>query len=151
MIIFENEFNKISSSDIDLFENNLSMSLPDEYKAFLLNSNGGISPNLKYFDFEEEDSVIDAFFGIELQKKDRNYDLEINHIRMENRCPIEFLPIAIDAFGNKILLNLDNKSVYFWDHELEADESNGDDPLNYYNNIKKISDSFNEFLRSLYS
>jgi hypothetical protein len=58
------------------------------------------------------------------------------------------LPVASDQFGNLFAVSLrdeDNGSVWFWDHEEEADE---DEPPTEAN-IKLMGPDWSTFLRSL--
>ncbi|EKS0980396.1 SMI1/KNR4 family protein, partial [Escherichia coli] len=66
----------------------------------------------------------------------------------KDRIPSEFFPIAHDAGGNLILMgpNSDDNKIYFWDHEIEADEGDMPDMSNVY----LISQSFSVFINSLY-
>jgi hypothetical protein len=58
------------------------------------------------------------------------------------------LPVADDAFGNLFAISLrndDRGSVWFWNHELEADE--GEPPTE--ENLKLMAPSWPVFLDSL--
>ena len=60
------------------------------------------------------------------------------------RWPARFLSIAIDDCGNRFCLSLgepDCGSVYFWDHEEEAEDDEEPTELNLYH----LADSFGEF------
>lgn len=62
--------------------------------------------------------------------------------------PMDRLPVARDEYGNLYTLSLREKdfgSVWFWDHEEEADE--GDPPSE--DNIEHRADGWNEFLAGL--
>ena len=58
------------------------------------------------------------------------------------------IPIADDPGGNAICLGMSGNErgkVYFWDHEMEADE--GDEPT--FENVYLVAESFASFLKSL--
>lgn len=62
--------------------------------------------------------------------------------------PETLLPIGHDSLGNLICLGVvgdDAGTVYFWDHEAEADE---DEPPTW-DNLSVIQPSFSAFLKSL--
>lgn len=57
------------------------------------------------------------------------------------------IPIAHDAGGNLVLLGVNEKQgIYFWDHELEAEEGEVPDMSNVY----AISQTFTDFLNNLH-
>ena len=124
--------------------------LPEDYRQFLLKYNGGdISPDC--FNSAEGESVssVRSFLGIH---DDRTCNLYRYLETYENRLPKRFLPIAFDSFGNLICLSLfgaDRGAVYFWDHELEADEDENESPETA-ENITLLSTSFSGFLESLH-
>ena len=65
-----------------------------------------------------------------------------------DRVPYWLLPVATDEFGNLFAVSLrdeDNGSVWFWDHEQEADE---DEPPTE-DNIKLMAPDWPTFLASL--
>ncbi len=64
------------------------------------------------------------------------------------RIPDWLLPVARDEGGNLFALSLrqtDFGSVWFWDHEYEADE--GEPPAD--DNITRISEDWESFFQSL--
>jgi hypothetical protein len=120
--------------------------LPKDYREFLLKTNGG-QPEKPLFSFYEQDhgSCIDHFFGI---KKSFNDNILLKQKNAGIRFPDNFLPIAREICGNLILLsvkNADRGKIYFWDHEMEADEGEIPD----YSNLTLIANSFEEFIASL--
>ena len=87
-----------------------------------------------------------GFFGI--RGSGKNGDVLGERIRMAERVPSLFLPIAEAEGGNLVCLSLREKdygAVWFWDHEEEAEE--GAEPT--YRNLYVISDSFKKFWGSL--
>lgn len=123
--------------------------LPEDYLRFLQQCNGGVPENA-VFEFLEDGkpsgSVISCFLGVLEEANIHSIDtaLEI----YAGRIPKELLPIADDAFGNLILMGLKKRrrgKIYFWDHELESDESTG----KYWGNVTQIADDFSSFFQSL--
>ena len=124
----------------------IGAALPDGYRTFLQNHNGG-RPKPAKFSFVtrkgmHEDASIHYFFGLHsgqvgsLEKKRASY---------EGRISDGFLPIAIDPFGNLILIGLSNENygkIYFWDHELETETPT-------LENVSFVADSFQKFLENL--
>jgi cell wall assembly regulator SMI1 len=128
-------------------ESRLKCSLPEDYREFLLQHNGG-RPRERAFQFKLRtgvgtDSVVDWFLSI--------YDGEFSNLEQvldtfRDRLPSDVLPIARDPFGNLVLLGLGGKvrgKVYFWDHELEPDG------VPNWSNIDLVADSFDRFMAGL--
>jgi hypothetical protein len=59
----------------------------------------------------------------------------------QGRIPAGFFPIALDGFGNRILMSASGKCI-FWDHEVDDGES---DP----SNLLTVASSFSQFLNLL--
>ena len=69
-----------------------------------------------------------------------------------DRMPKRLVPIASDSFGNQICIAVsgdDRGSIFFWDHEKEADEGEGESPETI-GNVTLIADSFSAFLDLLH-
>ena len=135
-----------TNADISTFEKLIHGTLPQDYKAFLKNENGGRpKPNLFRFTTRagrEENSTVHYFFGLhEGRVGSLKNDFEI----YKGRIPSDCLPIATDPFGNVIMLGITHQNlgrVYFWDHEKETEPpSEG--------NISPIAHSFSEFVDKL--
>src|SRR5262245_8123323 len=114
-------------------ERRLGRTLPNDYRSFLLKYNGGV-PELNSFPIPQiGEGGINAFFGIREGKNDD--DLEAERRRMKDRMPKHLLPIAEAEGGNLVCISFgakDHGSVYFWDHEEEADEDELPDHTNLY-------------------
>ena len=87
--------------------------LPIQYKKFLSKYNGGYTPKTK-FNAGKISSDVRGFFGV------GDAELSIDNIKIEEWLEKNTFPIAIDSFGNYILIGLSNDDVgkvYFCDHE----------------------------------
>ncbi len=63
---FENSLPKINLSDLEAFEKTIKSLVPQSYREFLLEVNGGFGQYSKFNDFKGEDiSSIDYFFGLQ--------------------------------------------------------------------------------------
>jgi hypothetical protein len=137
-------YGKATQEGIRALESQMKMTLPDDYKAFLLNNNGG-EPEVKYAAFHvedlEEDISLDVLFGIGIEK------LDILHWSNMFRgdLPPASLVIGSDPGGGTLLLINDgsDNGVYYWDDSYSFEES--DDDCNTY----FIADSFSDFVNSL--
>jgi len=138
---------KLNPSVIANLENELGISLPNQYRRFLLEHNGG-RPSADCFDFKggTTGSCVDWFLGI--HNKPHNNLLRYLET-YKDRIPQNFFPIAHDPGGNLIAISVagfDRGRVYFWDHEQEKEEGETPD----YSNVVPIADSFDEFIGKLY-
>jgi hypothetical protein len=140
---------------IQNIETMLGLIFPIDYKEHILRFNGG-RPSLDVFDFVEGEfensSDVNWFLAIYDGEHDNFVDYIIDVKLVEKRLPHHMIPIAHDSLGNLICLSCGNEDygkVYFWDHEDEVDYSISDD--SDYSNLYFISNSFTEFLNSLYA
>jgi hypothetical protein len=90
--------------------------LPAAYQSYLRQQDGGR--------LEDNALAVSEVFGIGPDAPDwANLWRKLK--TFSGRVPGWLLPVASDAFGNLFALSLrdnDYGSVWFWDHELEADE-----------------------------
>ena len=136
-----------TEEELRLLEEELGVRLPDDYRAFLVKFNGG-RPEPNWFPVQGELGMggVDLFLGV--RGAGDWDDLLTAKRRLLERMPAHMLPIADAECGNVICLSLgtsDSGSVYYWDHELEADE--GEVPT--YSNLFKVADSFSAFFDSI--
>ena len=106
------------------FENRYRISLPEQYRKFLLKYNGGITPETE-FKCKRTTSDIRAFYGV--GENINYYSFEnVFEIVLRDILPLSsfieksILPIAEDSWGNYITIGIDgvNKgNVFFCDHE----------------------------------
>ncbi len=132
---------------IDEFARARRIRLPDQYKNFLLENNGGV-PERRVFPISkypyDTHGQIKVFLGMECQWATDTltyaYDLYVDSI------PPELLPIASDDLGNYVCLQLNNDpvQVVFWDHRHFWSTGQWRDQDLYH-----VADSFDEFLELL--
>lgn len=126
------------AEQIDALEQRLGQALPDEYRAYLIEGDGG-----RFWDNSEAAKTV---FGVgdvpdwaSLWDKLDAYD---------DRVPEWLLPVAGDEYGNLFCLSLretDRGTVWFWFHEEEADE--GETPTE--DNLTYKAASWSAFLETL--
>ena len=110
----KNNNNNNINKDILTMERKYKILLPKEYKDFLYKYNGGYTPNT-IFKNHKIISDIQGFYGI------GNVALSLNNLELIKWINKKIFPIAYDAFGNHIIIALNNSvkgKVYFADHEL---------------------------------
>jgi len=135
-----------SEQAIAQVERQLEVRLPSGYLALLEECNGGAVEQNR---FEGSDDAPGAsvrhFFGV---GRSDDADLVKNYEDYRDRVPSWLLPIADDATGNLVCISVrdqDRASVWFWDHEEEAEE--GDPPTE--DNLHQLADDFEGFLSRL--
>ncbi len=139
---------QLTNSDIKLLEEKLGVTLPEDYKNFLLLHNGGHPekssfPTVSKF-LENED--IAWFYAF--------YDGEVCNIIKENEfnkeiIPEEFIAIAYGPFGHDICLGVSGDvlgRVYFFVRNWDLDEDGQPVPDDFF----RIANSFTDFINSLY-
>jgi hypothetical protein len=137
-------YGKTTAEEIKALESEFEMTLPDDYKEFLLNNNGGV-PEVKYAAFyvEElkEDISLDVLYGIGVEKLDVSRWSNM----FRNDLPPRSLVIGVDPGGGMLLLINDGEDngVYYWDDSYSFEESD-DDRNTYF-----VADSFTDFVDSL--
>lgn len=133
--------------DISDFERDIKCVLPSDYKKFLMEYNGGQPhpDSFRYFSDRNDASSVDRFLSL---GKEKNSNLLKYYNNYKGRIPFSFIPIAHDAGGNLVIMELkaNENKIYFWDHELEADEGDAPDISNVY----LINQSFSDFIDNLY-
>lgn len=133
----------IAQEDLVRLEDQLKIELPDEYRRFLLQNNGG-RPEPDVFRFIDSSQSItqDSVAWFMCIKPEHINDLYETMSELTGRIPDNMLPIAVDSFGNYICLITIGESrgeIYFWDHELETEDKN-----TFF-----VAFNFNTFLQSL--
>jgi hypothetical protein len=141
----------LSSQRIADIEKRLGVNLPSDYRAFMLEHNGGV-PHPADFTFADEigpytDGSVVEFYSIQEDEAERGL---LTAYRMfcsgDPRMPRDVIPIASELVGNQICLCVTGQRagyVYFWDHENECEG----EPT--YDNMHLLARSFTEFLARL--
>lgn len=124
---------------IQRLERQAGQPLPPGYREFLRQHDGG--------PLDVNDKAVDEIFGLGDDVPDfANMWQQLETYR--DRVPPWLLPVASDSFGNLFALSLrpeDYGSVWFWDHEKEADE---DEPP-AEDNIRRVAPDWPTFLDAL--
>lgn len=144
MINFSNHFSKkLSIQELEAFEAVNKIQLPEDYRNFLLQYNGG-KPSLDLL--PQKDTNIAYFLGMH---NDNYYSSIYWHIEtFSKRLPLSTFPIARDYFGNLFIISIHPESyghIYYWDHENEPETQDGHNTQN----CSFIAYCFTELLNSL--
>lgn len=129
-------------------EKALGYSLPPQYKDFIMQYNGGRPIPHRFLTVDGKiESGVKWFFSI--SNDINNLFSEIDELTLAGVIPRNLFPVAIDPVGNRLLLSGtgdDVGCIYYWswDEEPEIETCS-------YKYMKKIADSFNDFLAKLHS
>ena len=136
-------------AEIAGIEQKVGASLPDDLRAFLEQSNGGVF-SAEFVELAKgEYTVLNAIYAL----GDSDYGSmaeEYASLTEDQRIPRLALPIGEDPGGNLFLLCLEKAGygqVYFWDHEVEA--PSGGTAFADFPNVRRIAGSFDAFVRGL--
>lgn len=138
-------YGNVKEEEILKLEDEIGFTLPNDYKEFLINFNGGV-PEVKYSTFTlnelEENIGLQVLYGLDLEE---NLDLREWYEEYEDDLLDDCLIIGHGiGFGFIVLVSSPEVSgVYFWDNSFELDNSSEDE------NIYKISDTFRQFIDEL--
>jgi len=142
------EYTQLTLAEITQWERDNS-SIPEPYKAFLLQQNGGNTGAKNTFKVKKMSGEFgfDEFFGIHEGLRGLDY-IQTTYTK-RNRFPGHYFAIASDVSGNLILMGQNEKKlgkIYFWYHEGEVSEN--EKP--WEKNIYEIAKNLEGFLDSLY-
>jgi len=147
MQVFESK-EALRPERLEEVERDLGSPLPDDYRAFLNEYNGGYpEPDGFLFDRNGVPSkgMVDRFLSI---YSGESSNLERYLKTYKGRMPANLVPIAKDPGGNLVVVSIsgeDANTVYYWDHDEEAED--GEAPT--YRNVYFIAPNFTVFLESL--
>ncbi len=134
----------LSQSDVQNLEKKLGVTLPDDYRNFLLTYNGG-SPRPEGIDIQGYgDSDVQVFFGIgrAIESSCIGWNLET----LGDRLPEGLVPVASDSGGNVFCISL-RKQDYGFVLYADLDAVFGD--LAAGTPLYRVAANFLAFLESL--
>lgn len=139
-----NGFGKVTEDEINTFEKEFDFPIPEDYRNFLKDYNGGTpmeSENRIALEGAKEGMVLDVLFGIG-NSIEEDFRISTWIEEFTGEIPKTVLPIGTDVGGGIILLSSSEKKkgVYFWDFEFCLKSSNE------YQCLYKVADTFTEFI-----
>ena len=142
------KYSQLSLEEIMEWERN-NIPIPEPYKAFLLQYNGGHTGDKNTFKVKKMrgEFGFDEFFGIHEGLRGLDY-IQTTYTK-RNRFPKHYFAIASDVSGNLILMGQNEKKfgkIYFWYHEGEVSEN--EKP--WEKNIYELAKNLEGFLNSLH-
>ena len=149
-IILNDIGEKINISQIEDFEKNIGKKLPDDFKEFMLENNGGcpeeelFTQNFNMINPETSEEITQSIDIAEFMSLN-DIEFEYDEIIDTGDIPQGYLPFGYTSFDNLFLicLNQDNYgAIYYVNHDF-FDDSTGRFV------ISKICNSFSDFIESL--
>ena len=145
-VSFRSAFPPTTEGAICDYEATIGFKLPDDYREFLLKTNGGQQPEPECFRVETgEVSAVSVLFPI--ANSSDYYDLRAHFDHQKDELPRGVIPIGKDIGGNTICLALEGEergSVLFMDHEAETGPHKDG-----WDNLYFCARSFSEFFNGL--
>ena len=153
-MILQDVGKQLSHIQIEAFEKDLKITLPQDYKDFLLKNNGGYVAHGGTFDFVEEpyqkptNTTILYFTMIQEGELESYLEIKSSYIALaqSGQTPLGLLPIADDVCGNVMMMSVareDYGKIYFANHEME-------DPETGYLLMSLVANSFSELINICY-
>ncbi|OLF48665.1 hypothetical protein BU202_02020 [Streptococcus cuniculi] len=135
-------FGSLNDLEISKLEQIVAVCFPEDYKSFLVQTNGGI-PKEGYLALKastlEEDLLINSFLGV---NEDDNFDFVGWNEEYGDELPDSTFIFGIE-YGGGMFIHItegEDKGVYFWDSNWSFPESSEDE------NVYFLADSFSDFL-----
>ena len=135
----------VAEADIHALENQSHLTLPEDYKAFLMQTNGGQVKSMDedsiYIEELKESIYLDVLYGI--KTKAENADIRTWMEMFQDEIFPEALLIGDDLSAGFIVLLCggEDAGVYYWDDAYNFKGSDDE------NNVYFIADSFSELLK----
>lgn len=138
----------LAEDSLQAVEQKYACQLPDDYRRFLLENNGGFpSPDCVIFTEAGHETASDVFCFFAIGDERAWASLEWNYETFSGRLPKDTLPVGRDSCGNLWLLSVAGEtagSVFFWDHGSYDTFDETD-----LGNWPRVAASFQEFRESL--
>jgi hypothetical protein len=141
----------VSVARLEVVAERLRLRLPDDYKSFLIEHNGGIpSPNTFAIQGMEHNprAELQRLFGIDTRVEENS--ISWNREVFAGRVPNEYLPVGCTPSGDLVCIGVEGArfgAVVLWDSYAIGQRSEWS--RTGYSNIFPVGDSFQEFLAGL--
>jgi hypothetical protein len=146
VVTFKHVNPPIDAQAVDEFERYLGMSLPEDYRRFLLEHNGGQPTPADFLISAAKGwDTVDYFLGLKAEEIILSLEEAAKH--RKDHLPSNMISIGYDPGHSIICLSIqgaDVGNIYFWDADFEVVGAPD------YSNLHQLADSFDEFLSKLY-
>ena len=111
---------KGSSIDIiESVEHRLQITLPEDYKQFVLKYDGGY-PHPNHFTLDGNVEIFNNLLSLDENECGNIYEVLED---LQDRIGDQLIPFAEDGFGNLLCFDYSaDKTIVFWDHEKNYDD-----------------------------
>jgi SMI1 / KNR4 family (SUKH-1) len=142
----------VTEAAVVAFEAQLGTRLPEDYRAFLLEINGGqTASNHSMFRIRNDRTILNSLNS--LDDPDEQVNLATQWQRARAWLPIEVIPVGYDDFGGTVVVVIAGPrrgQVWFLDAvDPRPEESNPRVEWFDRRDVSKVADSFREFMTSL--
>jgi len=139
-------YQPLVSQDLEAFENEYDINLPEDYKEFLLLNNGG-KPSKRRFMTADGSITSSVMLFLPISKgTDSNLGSFYDKYCRSKIVPSNLIPIGVDPADSLICLTISEQDkVYFCDMDYFEEDNELKDEY-----VKLISEKFTFFLNSLY-
>jgi hypothetical protein len=138
-------YGQASEEEIAALEKTLKFPLPEDYRSFLKQYNGGRSEDQAFFVKDlKQDILMHVFYGVNNPSKTLNVAFWVKEFKEDIE---ESALIFGKEPGGGMLMYItagENKGVYYWDHSHFFPESDEEEGNTYF-----VADSFAEFCAKL--
>ena len=135
----------LTEADLDSVERRLGRTLPNEYRAFLREHNGGTPwPDAFNYGVEAGQGGPEAYLWFFLSAK----QLVNTHQRLSGHIPAWLFPVARTTYGDLVCITLDSAhggAIYL----LECEDSSDDNAVRY-GDWHRVAPNLARFLAALY-
>ena len=130
---------KDSSIDIiESVEHRLQITLPEDYKQFVLKYDGGY-PNPNHFKVGGKLEIFNNLISLDENEDNNIYEILED---LQDRIGVQLIPFAEDGFGNLLCFDYSaDKSIVFWNHEKNYDD---------FKEATFVCSSFSSLIESLF-
>jgi len=154
LAIIDHKLPPAPPAQLAALEKKVGLSLPDDYRRFLIACNGGYVGGKVWFkgptpEGKTADAGVHHIGGF---REEWHFSLAANSECYKDRIPKVLLWVMDDPFGNAICVGLSGKHkgcVYFWDHENEPDDEEWDGEIETAGNLQLLANTFTEFVSGL--
>jgi cell wall assembly regulator SMI1 len=148
----------VTEDDVRRFEREFGHELPDDYRAFLLEVNGGYASSSHCVftlrrHARQDESVLNSLFSLNARDDQDDLAMAQKHYNPDAALPEGLLEIGYDGMGGRIVLPLlgpHRGEVWYFD--TEDPRPTGSNPrVEWFDrrDVWKIANSFAEFMASL--
>jgi len=146
--LMKKRFGNGNSKKTDEFCKKFDLNIPDDYRKFIIDENGG-EPFKNSFLVETNKELvsIELLFGLVSEKRLQSCDVEKWMIELGSDLSVGMIPIGKDIYGNLFVLGTGTgfgfKGVFYWDVRRVFPQSTD------RSNVYPLTKTFSEFTKQI--